>query len=179
MKKKILLVQYLIQVFQKMQLVHLIHVKKEDWRNASFVNCIVYTHEGLFGDGKGLTEQVFSTENLMNKLQNLYGVGQYFYYHNTEMVKTEHFYEPDPSVPLILGVVYWKDPDDYQEKLGMPVVIHQLVKPILVMRLLSTYFFGKTKDANKSISNILQTKCPKNIYVQLHDLEMRVLSISH
>lgn len=71
------------------------------------------------------------------------------------MVKTEHFYEPDPSVPLILGVVYWKDPDDYQEKLGMPVVIHQLVKPILVMRLLSTYFFGKTKDANKSISNIL------------------------
>lgn len=70
------------------------------------------------------------------------------------MVKTEHFYQPDPSVPLMLGVVYWKDPDDYQEKLGMPVVIHQLVKPILVMRLLSTYFFGKTKDANKSISNI-------------------------
>ena len=137
-------------------------MKKEEWRNTTFVNCIVYTHKGPFGDGKGVTEQVLLLST--------------FNYHNTKLVKTrdgsraaatskmepfviivngwkpltiitkrsildvaaaldpplktECCYQPDPSVLLILGVVYWKDQDDYQKKLGMPVVIHQLVKTI-------------------------------------------------
>ena len=38
------------------------------------------------------------------------------------------------------------------------------------MRLLSKYFHRKSQNANKLISSIIQTKCPKN------DLEMEVLS---
>ena len=65
---------------------------------------------------------------------------------------------------------YWKDPNNYQEKKGMPLVIHQLVKPNFLdlsnETLLSKCLHGKTQNTNESINNIVWTKCPKNIYVR-------------
>ena len=76
---------------------------------------------------------------------------------------------------------YWKDPDDFQKKLGMPVVIHELVKPTFLdlsnETKFSNCFERKIQNANKSISNIIYTKCPPNIYIQLSDLEMKALPI--
>ena len=71
-------------------------------------------------------------------------------------------------------------PKNYQEKKGMPIVIHQLIKPILTdlgnENLLLKYLHGKTQNANESINNIIRTKCPENIYVQRNVLEMEVAS---
>ena len=62
----------------------------------------------------------------------------------------------------------------------MPMVIHQLIKPIFTdlsnETLLSKCLHSKTQNANKSINNIIWTKCPKNIYVQRNVLEMGVAS---
>ena len=69
---------------------------------------------------------------------------------------------------------------NYQEKKGMPIVIHQLIKPILTdlgnESLLLKYLHGKTQNANESINKIIRTKCPENIYVQCNVLEMEVAS---
>ena len=71
--------------------------------------------------------------------------------------------------------IYWKEPNDYQKKLGLSVVPQQLVK-LFFIDLSNEY--GKNQNANKSISNIIYTKCPQNIYIQLNDLEIEgVLSI--
>ena len=46
---------------------------KEGWRNP--VNLHHSTCNGLFNGGESVTENVLLTKNLMNKLQNLYGIG--------------------------------------------------------------------------------------------------------
>ena len=55
------------------------------------------------------------------------------------------------------------------------MVLQQLVK-LFFIDLSNEY--GKNQNANKSISNIIYTKCHQNIYIQLNDLEIEgVLSI--
>ena len=62
----------------------------------------------------------------------------------------------------------------------MPIVIHQLIKPIFTDLsnggLLLKCLHGKTQNANDSNNNIIWTKCPKNIYVQRNVLEIGVAS---
>ena len=121
----------------------------------------------------------------MNKLRNRYGnalrqnvnetvhqlkvaVGAVLY-HSTELENSEchHRFCPCDSDSWC---IYWKDPNNYQDKKGMPMVIHQLINQIFLdlsnETLLSKCFQGKTQSTNELINNIIWTKCPKNIYVQ-------------
>ena len=130
----------------------------------------------------------------MNKLQNLYGivlrqnvdktvhqlkvaVGAVLY-HCTEFNNSESCHQLCPR-GLNTWCKYWKDPENYQEIKGMPIVIHQLIKPIftdLINESLLKCLHGETRNANESINNITWTKCPNNIYVQRNVLEMGVAS---
>ena len=153
------------------------------------------THKGPLSDGKGITGQGRLTEKLMNKLQNLYGIALRqnvdktahqlkvavgaVLYHSTEFENSENRHLFCPQGPDS-WCKYWKDPENYQEKKGMPMVIHQLIKPVFTdlsnETLLSKCLHSKTQNANESINNIIWTKCPKNIYVQCNVLEMGVAS---
>ena len=129
----------------------------------------------------------------MNKLQSLYGialrqnVGKTVHqlkvavgavlYHCTEFNNSESCPQFCPRGPDT-WCKYWKDPENYQEKKGMSIVIHQLIKPIFTdpsnESLLLKCLQGKTQNANESINSIIWTKCPKNIYVQGNVLKMGV-----
>ena len=131
----------------------------------------------------------------MNKLQSLYGialrqnvgktdhqlkvVAGAVLYHCTEFNNSESCPQFCPRGPDT-WCKYWKDPENYQEKKGMSIVIHQLIKPIFTdpsnESPLLKFLQGKTQNANESINSIIWTKCPKNIYVQGNVLKMGVAS---
>ena len=131
----------------------------------------------------------------MNKLQNLYGIALRqnvdktvhqlkvavgaVLYHCTEFNNSESRHQFCPRGPDT-WCKYWKDPENYQAKKGMPIVIHQLVKPMFTdlsnESLLLKCLHGKTQNTNESINNIIWTKCPQNIYVERNVLEMGVAS---
>ena len=152
-------------------------------------------HKEPLSDGKGITDQGRLTEKLMNKLQNLYGIALRqnvdktvhqlkvavgaVLYHCTEFNNSESCPQFCPRGPDT-WCKYWKDPENYQEKKGMSIVIHQLIKPIFTdpsnESPLLKFLQGKTQNANESINSIIWTKCPKNIYVQGNVLKMGVAS---
>ena len=168
------------------------HIQK---RVGSRLRKLRSTHKGPLSDGKGITGQGRLTEKLMNKLQNLYGIAlrqnvdktvhqlkvavRAVLHHSTEFENSENCHLFCPRGPDS-WCKYWKDPENYQEKKGMPMVIHQLIKPVFTdlsnETLLSKCLHSKTQNANESINNITCTKCPKNIYVQRNVLEMGVAS---
>ena len=153
------------------------------------------THKGPLSDGKGITGQGRLTEKLMNNLQNLDGIALRqnvdktvhqlkvavgaVLYHCTEFNNSESRHQFCPRGPDT-WCKYWKDPENYQAKKGMPIVIHQLVKPMFTdlsnESLLLKCLHGKTQNTNESINNIIWTKCPQNIYVERNVLEMGVAS---
>ena len=150
------------------------------------------THKAPLNDGKGITGQGPLTEKLMNKLQNLYGIALRqnvdktvhqlkvavgaVLYHSTEFENSENCHRFCPRAPDS-WCKCWKDLKNYQEKKGMPMVIHQLIKPIFTdlsneTLLSKKCLHGKTQNANESINNIIWTKCSKNIYVLRNILQM-------
>ena len=88
-------------------------------------------------DGKGVMDQRYLTEKLMNKLQNLYGISQlkpalgvvrlHFIIHWVWLWKLNAAATCSAYVPPDYMCNYWNDLDDYQEKLRIPLFIHQMI----------------------------------------------------
>ena len=156
-------------------------------------------------DGKGILGKGRLTDKIINKMQNYSGMTirqntlsshnndkeKALYsmkksvlttlWHRTDMPENQerHAFCPRESNSWC---IYWQNggSEDYKSSVNLPKVVKDLLVPIFLHlrdnKLLSRCLEGTTQNPNEAFSQIIWKKCPKDIFISRHVLEIGVAS---
>lgn len=157
------------------------------------------TNKEKLSDGKTLGGKGRLTENIINKLQNYYGIAVRqstgkTVYEMKKAIGAVLFHCTDAGDPEVRHRMCPRTPDTwctYQAdkingtskhvcKAGIPPIVSDAIKPIFISLsdddLLKRCLHGKTQNNNESLNGMIWKRCPKDVFVSKETVEIAVAS---